>query len=427
LFRVNRSKSFNIVCPLAFLVCATLFSSSAWGQHIEDFQFNYANGSNPQSGLVADSAGNLFGTAFSGGQRLCIDNSGCGLVYELSPPVPPSTRWTEKTLYSFQGGADGNSPVGGLVLDKLGNLYGTTYTGGKQGNGTVFELSPSFAPETGWTKVALYSFQSSPDAGGPMATLTFDSAGNLFGTTHLGGPNQGGAVFELSPPAQPGSEWSEKVLYGFTAFSQLDGCFPQAQVIFDAAGNLYGTTIGGGPKSQGAVYQLTPQSDGSWTETIIHFFGSGKDGMGPVAALTSTKIGAFLGTTQGGGVSQRGIAYGLSAPNGEGKRQYAVLYNFGTFVGDAVVPKSSLLIVNDHMILGTASGGSSEIGAVYQLTPPSELGGAWTETPIYSFTDGSAGTSPLSNVLLINGALYGTAQQGGKPNNPNGTVFRLSR
>ncbi len=193
-------------------------------------------------------------------------------MFELTPTG--GGGWTERVLYSFGNTPDGAIPVVGLIFDATGNLYGATTEGGTHGDGTVFELTPTGGG--GWTERVLYSFGNTPDGAYANAVLIFDGAGNLYGTTELGGANGPyGTVFELTPTA--GGGWTEKVLHSFA--NGTDGARPLASVIFDAAGNLYGTTTEGGTNRDGTVFELTPTAGGGWTETLLHSFNNnGTDG-----------------------------------------------------------------------------------------------------------------------------------------------------
>jgi len=190
-----------------------------------------------------------------------------------------ATAQQEKILHSFNG-TDGAGPGAPLIMDAKGNFYGTTVAGGTgtgcgSGCGTVFELTHG----GGWTAKVLHQFtlNSGKDGVNPRAGLIFDAAGNLYGTTYGGGAHDEGMVFELSPSA--GGRWTEKILYSFKRHA--DGIYPWAGLIFDSAGNLYGTTLYGGAFSQGTVFELTPSPGGGWTEKLLHQFGNGTDGIGP--------------------------------------------------------------------------------------------------------------------------------------------------
>ena len=220
-------------------------SGDSWTEN-NLYSFSGADGEGPFSGVIRDAAGNLFGTAIQGGGGpLYLCPNGCGTVYELSPSA---TGWTENTIYVFQGGSDGATPVGGLILDAFGNLYGTTSAGGVPSGGTVFRLTPS---SNGWTHTVLWSFIGFQ---GPYATLTMDTAGNIYGTTTKDGPQYGlGSVFKLAPV---NGGWTETDLYQFTGGS--DGWYPVSTVSIDQQGNLYGTASWGGAYGYGTVWEITP-------------------------------------------------------------------------------------------------------------------------------------------------------------------------
>ena len=207
---------------------------------------NDPEGINPYSGVIFDSSGNLYGTFVDGGAY------NAGTVFQLSHS---GSGWTQHTLYTFTGGSDGSRPYGGLIMDSSGNLYGTTSTGGTGGGGTVFELTPSSG---GWTFKTLYSFSGGFD-GGSWVKLAMDASENLYGTTNADGAHGKGSVFKLTPS---GAGWTYASLYDFTGGS--DGWAPLSSLVFDANGNLYGTTYaGGGYLSQctngcGVVFKITP-------------------------------------------------------------------------------------------------------------------------------------------------------------------------
>jgi uncharacterized repeat protein (TIGR03803 family) len=185
------------------------------------------DGANPHAGVISDSNGVLYGTTWRGGGTGCVSSLGCGTVFKLTPPAAGQTKWTKEILYRFQGGSDGEAPFAGLVLDSKGALYGTTLAGGASfGLGTVFKLKPPVPPATQWTEKVLYRFTGTGNDGdGPQAGLIFDSEGALYGTTTGGGgPANCGTVFKLTPPAAGLTQWTETVLYSFTGTG--DGCLP---------------------------------------------------------------------------------------------------------------------------------------------------------------------------------------------------------
>ncbi len=242
------------------------------------------DGGNPGGEVVFDAAGNIYGTTAYGGTGACDFGQGCGAVYKLTPS---QSGWTESILYNFQGGSDGQLPSAGLIFDTSGNLYGTTANGGDGGRGTIFKLTPS---DGGWTETILHRFQGS-DGAVPFCTLVADASGNLYGTTAGGGANNGGAVFEL---ANPGN-WTYSLLHSFA------DDIPLGSVAFDSVWNIYGTTTQGGANQSGSVYKLTP-SGGGWTAVTVHSF-SFDDGGGaqPTSGVVFDSAGNFYGTTSDGG------------------------------------------------------------------------------------------------------------------------------
>jgi uncharacterized repeat protein (TIGR03803 family) len=262
----------------------------------EDALFHFPEsgyaGAYPSTALTLDASGNLYGTAEGG----MFDG---GIVFEL---VANEGGWTHKTLYNFRNaGEDAFAPASPLIFDRAGNLYGMTDYGGVYNNGTVFELVPQ--ADGRWAEKVLYSFNNNGDPYQFVGGLVMDSSGNLYGTTGRGGAYDGGIVFELT--RGQGHSWSEKTLHSFG--SGQDGNGPLASVVFDAAGNLYGTTSGGGIYNQGTVFELQPVARGRWTEKILHHFdNNGVDGFSPLCNLILDSAGNLYGTTQSGGASAYG-------------------------------------------------------------------------------------------------------------------------
>ena len=256
-------------------------------------------------------------------------------------------------LYAFSGGADGDGPSINVTFDQTGNIYGTTYKGGMGSCGgsgfmcgTVYELTPSAG---GWTKSVLYTFTGASDGGSPGGGVIFDSAGNLYGTTEFGGLYGQGTVFQLVPSA---GGWTENLLHSFQAGSE--GGYTIVGLIFDSSGNLYGATNYGGTGGGGTVFELSPSSGGSWTYNLLYSFTGGTD-CGPTRELVMDGTGNLYGTTYCDG------AYGY--------------------------------------------------GNVFKLTPS---GGGWTYSSLHDFTGGSDGELPASTVIFdAKGNLYGTASFGG--------------
>ncbi|HTU21483.1 MAG TPA: choice-of-anchor tandem repeat GloVer-containing protein, partial [Gemmataceae bacterium] len=252
--------------------------------------FAGSEGTTPESNLLMDSKGNLYGTTSGGG-----GTGGAGTVFELSPNGSGGYNLT--TLHTFTTtGSDGTDPVAGLLMDSKGNLYGTTKQGGIDGDGTVYELSPNGTG--GYNYSTIYSFDGS-DGQAPMGGLIMDSKGNLYGTTQLGGTDSSGTVFQLSPNGTGG--YNLTTLYAFTGGS--DGAQPEDTLLMDAKGNLFGTTYQGGISQDGTVFELSPNGSGGYNFTTLHKFNNASvgDGANPVAGLTLDGNGNLYGTTTAGG------------------------------------------------------------------------------------------------------------------------------
>jgi uncharacterized repeat protein (TIGR03803 family) len=397
------------------ILLATVCATAQTVTTIHDFGSGQ-DGDNPQSGVIFDSKGNLFGTAALGG------SNGDGTAYELAPPVGGQGQWTETILHQFAGQPDGDTPDSVLTMAFNGRLFGTTQLGGSKNLGSVFALLPPRLTGDPWRERVLYSFGSVPNDGtGPnMGVLA--KSGSLLGVTVDGGANRRGTVFQLTPSPDPAAPWSETILYSFAA--SPDGNFPSSDLIMDGSGNLYGVTLLGGAHNLGAVYRLSPPTlqGGPWTETVLFSF-SGPDGSSPFGRLLLDKSGALYGTTSGGGPSQAGTVFMLTPQSGEVWTEQ-VLYSFSGGA-DGGSPEAGVIMDQKGRLFGTAStGGTGRLsgGVVFRLDAPTQVGGAWTETVLYSF-GGSDGFRPLSRLVPRNGALYGTTSAGGL--NGTGTVFQL--
>jgi len=308
-------------------------------------------------------------------------------------------------LYNFKGGKDGLRPSAGLISDATGNFYGVTAGGGEGGGGgcgTVFELSPA---KNGWTQKVLYRFPGNAKNGcGPYANLTFDAQGYLYGATALGGRGRCsrrtcGTVFELTPVG--GGRWKQTVLHTFAGGS--DGEFPSS-VVLDAKGDLFGATgSGGGTCNCGTVFELTPLAGGGWMETILHSF-SGTDGAHP-GDLVFDAAGNLYGVTVIGGLYDEGVAFELSPSSGGGWNE-STIYNFQGFL-DGAGPDGGLTFAGPNLYGATIVGGTGDWGTVFELTPGSN--GSWTHTVLYSFTGGKDGRYPFSPFIFDkSGNLYGS-------------------
>lgn len=404
---------------LAFFTPALLLTSTHAAAQKEKvlFSFQGKKFSGPGS-LIFDAAGNLYGTTSQGGAY------GDGSVFELSPIAEGKSK--EKVLHSFNG-TDGETPLGTLVFDAVGNLYGTTLNGGAHANGTVFELSPKVGG--GWTEKVLHSFSAAGTEGTtPRSNLIFDASGNLYGTAYGGGDlgcvtQNGGAcgtVFELSPTGTGG--WILKTLHRFNG---IEGAYPAAGLTFDAAGSLYGTTSGGGPdvlNQLGTVFELSPTASGTWTEKVLHSF-TADDGNQPSAGLIFDAAGNLYGTTPFGGdvAGSIGTVFELS-PSASGDWTENVLYSFNIATGGAMPYAGLIFDAAGNLYGATAGGGANNNGTVFELSPTGI--GHWTEQVLFGF-DVTDGENPQANVVMdAVGNLYGTTIQGGAYG--DGTVFEVT-
>lgn len=417
----------------------------------------------PAGGVVFDAKGNLYGATTYGGSggSDCIGGS-CGTVYELSPPALSGGEWTETILYNFSGvnvNNDGELPNGGLVIDAKGNLYGVTayggtgdciLFGGRDGCGTVYELSPPSQPGGTWTKTTIYSFQGGSDGYLPIGNLTFDENGNLYGATQYGGGfgscnapfyQYCGTIFELNTPPTPTGQWTEKVLYSFKGGS--DGANPNGGLTLDKYGAIYGTTFFGGfvPSGSdskcwggsgsvtgcGTVFKLRPSlSDGEWHETVLHRFQNyPSDGAGPNAPLVADPDGDFYGTTVGGGVSESGTVFELTPPSKAGASwTEKLIVNFGD-KDHAQGPTGGLILKNEGLYGTVGSGGRYLAGIVFHLDRPVGVPSSWKFITLCDFPIGNQAAGPSSELTFDNsGALYGTTTV--YDHQLSGTVFRIN-
>ena len=334
-----------------------------WSENVLDD--SDGGGYQPQSSLISDAADNLYGT-----KRCTYTYNGCGTgsVFELTPG--DGGRWTLKVLIDFDGGRDGAQPYASLIWDAAGNLYGTNVAGGAYDNGTVFELTPTAGGS--WTVKTLHSFGHRTDGAGPFASLIWDAAGNLYGTTVGGSSHRScgwgdgcGTVFELSPNGD--GTWTEAVLHNFG--SGMDGQSPQASLIRDAAGNLYGTTSQGGVYGYGTVFEMMPNGNGRWTEKVLHNFGSGKDGRSPTASLIWDAAGNLYGTAYAGGVYGLGTVFEMMPREGGGWTEHT-LHHFGLYSTDGQNPTANLVFdAAGHLFGTTTAGGVYGFGTVFEVIP----------------------------------------------------------
>jgi len=289
--------------------CGTVFrltrSGSNWNFSV---LYNFTGGRDgfgPGAGVVIDKKGNVYGTTPDGGKPNGCAGNGCGVVYQLV--ATKGGGWKQNVIHTFTGGNDGSTgSLGLLLLDKAGNLYGVAELGGAHGAGTAFKLSPASGGK--WKMTILDEFKGMPHAGFPYGGLISDATGSLYGTTYYGGRNGLGSVFKLTLGSN--GKWSESVLHSFKP--EPDGNSPTSTLVFDAQGNLYGTTSAGGDANgDGVVFKLTPSSGGRWKESIAHRFHDNPDGAQPYYGLVLDKAGNLYGTTAIGGVGS-GVIFELT-------------------------------------------------------------------------------------------------------------------
>jgi uncharacterized repeat protein (TIGR03803 family) len=266
----------------------------------------------PWGVLTFDAKGNLYGaTQFGGGKGSTCNvfyGGNCGTVFELGPPKQKGGRWTEKVLHSFGGGTHGANPNGGLILGKQGTIYGMTQGGGYQGCnanasgcGIAFELEPPGKKGGVWKQDILHVFMDGNDGALPDFGLIFDTRrSGFYGSTRAGGSNGRGVVFHLS---KEGAKYHETPLYSFTG--GFDGLDPSRPTL-DSSGQLYGTAVGGGPDFAGTVFRLNKNSKGQWAFAVLYTFGgvSHGDGADPASGIIFDKAGNAFGTTEAGGTGQ---------------------------------------------------------------------------------------------------------------------------
>jgi uncharacterized repeat protein (TIGR03803 family) len=396
------------VCSAVLLIlCGSVFASQTPATEGLVYSFmGGSDGSEPNSGVTLDRAGNIYGVTFSGGA------AGQGAVYKISHT---STGVQETVLYSFKGGTtDGANPSGTLLLGSNGVIFGTTEGGGR-GNGVVYELTPSGST---FQETILHIFGTGET---PInAGVIMDKAGNLFGETAGGGTFTDGTIYELKRTT---TEYRYVLLYSFAGGN--DGNFPSGGLISDSAGNLYGTTASGGPSFMGDVFELKKNSNGTFTESILYTFQSTADGVNPESALAFDASGNLFGTTLSGGDTSCGQGFGcgevFELTNTGGAWTKTTIHEF-TDNPDGHAPQAGVTFDSAGNMFGTTmNGGSTGSGVVYELSPGVS---GWTETILHSFTNGGDGGFPTTPVTIDSkGNLFGTAQFGGRSG--HGLVFEF--
>lgn len=373
----------NTLARSASLTAAMLILFVPLASHAADFHVllsfsGNSNGGFPEAGIIRDKAGNLYGSTYYGG------SANAGTIFTIT------VRGRAKVLYTFSGGQDGANPFGNLTLDKAGNLYGTTENGGY---GTVFRLARD------GSETVLHSFDNGNDGGSPVGDLLL-RGGKFYGVTTGGGAGGGGAVFRLT------THGKETVIYSFTGGD--DGYEPVAGVISDGAGNLYGTASQGGANEVGTVYRIS--TDG--TETVVHAFAGGSDGANPAGPLIIDAAGNLYGTTEQGGADDAGTIFRI-APDGT----ESILYSF-TDGRDGADPLCGLVLDTLGNLYGSTPLSEADgNGSVFKLAPDGAL------TVLHSFA-GQDGANPQFGLTMDpKSDLLGTAPNGGA--HGYGVVFKL--
>jgi len=409
------------VKALVLFVVTLAFAASAWASS-ETILYNFCSQSGctdgyvPIGSLVADSSGNhLFGTTYQGGAN------NLGEVFELTNS---GGTWTQTVLYSFTGvnNNDGQNPYAGLILDSAGNLYGTTLYGGPNNQGTVFQLSKSGST---WTETVLHAFQdiSGSDGYYPYDSLVLDASGNLYGTTQAGGKFGGGTIFTLKAS---GGKFKYKLLRSFAVSASTAYSPYGALVVNPKNGYLYGTTYYGGLIwNAGAVYQLR-QVSGIWVFSVIYNFLGDSLGQYSECGLAVDSAGNLYGTNFQGGDFNFGDVFKLT-PNGN-KWTQKVIYSFKGYAkkdGEYPYFAGLTLDANGNLYGTTYQGGSSAANNLNYGTVYKVAAGSNKETVLYSFlTSSGDGYNPYHQAILVNGKLYGTTNSGGA--HGGGIVYQVT-
>lgn len=334
--------------------------------------------------------------------------------------VPGEAKVKETTLYSFTGGNDGSFAHAGVIGDGHGNLYGVTNSGGADHSGVVYELSPPKHGATAWTQTTLYSFTGSKDGANPQAALMMDAKGDLYGTTYAGGLSGQGVVFHLVHHKKHGT-WTYHKVWSFTGGN--DGGVPTGSLTMDNAGNLYGTASQGGTGVVGVVFELSPSGEGkTWNETVLYNFTGNNDGGEPMGSVLLGADGNIYGTTAGYGAQNYGVVYRLTAPMSGGDWGFSVLH---TFQGgnDGEVPRDGLIQGTDGTLYGSTAGFDNSYGTVFKMdTDGGNYGVIFTVTGGQGFT----GNGPWQTVTMgADGTIYGTTYADGMSS--FGEVFQLKQ
>jgi uncharacterized repeat protein (TIGR03803 family) len=421
---------------IAALAVTLILIPNSWAATRETVlhAFNIATAADPVTGLAMDADGNLYGTARLGGSGAC--GAGCGVVFKLTKT--DKGEFSYSVLHTFAGPfSDGGNPFGAPILDSAGNVYGTTTNGGQAGCGIVYRLSPTVGGE--YQETILHSFNRfvsrNKDGCNPGSYLVFDATGNLYGTTNKGGgggtngtfcDNGCGTVFKLAPKGH--GKYKESVIHSFPGTKgNTDGQNPVGGLVFDSAGNLWGSTPVGGVGGFGTVFELTPNPDGTYTESTLYSFTGASTGFFPNTNLVIDQAGNLYGTTVNGGLDHGdGVVFRVTPQPGGGVEE-SIIHTFfcnAMACNDGVTPFNGLTIDSNGTLYGTVDlgGGASGqcggppnlgCGIVYTLTPNAQ--GEFTETILYRFQGFADGAEPTGDHLVIDasGNIFGTTTEGG--------------
>ena len=422
---------------VAALALTLIVMPNSWAASSETVlhTFNISTAADPVTGLAMDAAGNLYGTTRLGGPGAC--GAGCGVVFKLTKTS--KRGFTYSVLHTFAGPlSDGGNPFGAPLVDSAGNVSGTTADGGDAGCGVVYRLSPLAGGE--YQETILHSFNNfvhtNKDGCNPGSYLISDADGNLYGTTTKGGgggvngtfcENGCGTVFKLTPEKH--GKYKESVIHSFPGTKgNTDGQNPVAGLVFDNAGNLWGSTPGGGVGGFGTVFELTPNPDGTYTESTLYSFTGRSTGFNPNTNLVIDQAGSLYGTTVNGGLNNGdGVVFKVTPQPGGGVEE-SIIHTFFCDVmvcNDGVTPFDGLTIDANGTLYGTVDlgggasgqcgGGSPDLGCgiVYTLTPNAQ--GEFTETILYRFQGFADGAEPEDDRLVIDasGNIFGTTAEGG--------------
>jgi uncharacterized repeat protein (TIGR03803 family) len=324
---------------------------SGWVQTVLYSFTGGADGGEPYKGVTIDSRGNLYGTAVTGGSGGC--EGGCGVVYKLTNS---GGTWRQRVIHAFTGGDDGSGPGARVTVDRNGNIYGMTPTGGTYGLGTIYKIHRTDFQ-------VIHSFTGGADGSSGSAGRMLLRNGRLYGAATTGGTYGSGVVFELTPTAV--GEWDFRTLYSFRG--QPDGSFPYGALLQAASGKFYGTTYYGGQNGIGAVYELTPRPTGEWGARAIYSFQNGNDGNSPISNLVSDAAGNLYGTTSEGGLGS-GTIFKLS-PVGGGHWTESVVHSFEGPPDGGFSYNGMVVDPFGNFYGATVHGGTADDGCVYKFTP----------------------------------------------------------